>query len=85
MGRASTGCWASAARVTRRRRWLQVTVERLHVAHADATTLLVTLSDVTERKRVEEALQSSEDKYRTLYTHTPIMLHLIPSTPRDDS
>ncbi|MBI3901786.1 MAG: PAS domain S-box protein [Nitrosomonadales bacterium] len=33
--------------------------------------------DVTERKRVEDELRMSEERYRTLYRNTPVMLHSI--------
>ena len=38
---------------------------------------LLLLHDITDRTRVEMELRSSEERYRTLYTRTPAMLHSI--------
>jgi PAS domain S-box-containing protein len=35
------------------------------------------LSDITDRKRAEEELRHSEERYRRLYNDTPVMLHSI--------
>ena len=40
------------------------------------------VQDITERKRAEEALLESEEKYRLLYKNTPAMLHSIDSQGR---
>ena len=34
-----------------------------------------TLSDISQRKAVEEAFHESEARYRRLYNHTPVMMH----------
>ena len=34
-------------------------------------------TEIEERKRIEKALRASEERYRTLYHHTPAMLHSI--------
>ncbi len=38
------------------------------------------LEDITERKRAEEELKASQERYRSLYTKTPVMLHSIDAT-----
>ncbi|MFQ5651178.1 MAG: sigma 54-interacting transcriptional regulator [bacterium] len=37
--------------------------------------LIAFVQDVSERKRAEHALKESEQRYRTLYEHTPVMMH----------
>ena len=39
-------------------------------------------TDITERKRAEEALRESEERYRALYTKTPTMLYSIDTAGR---
>jgi len=39
--------------------------------------LLSLLSDITARKKAEEELRQSEERYRSLYNDTPVMLHSI--------
>lgn len=40
------------------------------------------IADISYRKQVEEALRESEDRYRSLYNRTPIMLHSIDAQGR---
>ncbi len=39
--------------------------------------LLATMVDITERRRMEEALRRSRERYRSIYHNTPVMLHSI--------
>ncbi|GIV61453.1 MAG: hypothetical protein KatS3mg044_0319 [Rhodothermaceae bacterium] len=43
----------------------------------EVVALLSTGTDVTPRRRAEEALRVSEERYRSLYNQTPAMLHSI--------
>jgi PAS domain S-box-containing protein len=45
------------------------------LANAPSGNHLVVLVDITDHRRVEEALQESEENYRNLYNDGPVMLH----------
>ena len=39
--------------------------------------LMAMVRDISERKGAEQALRESEERFRTLYNHTPVMMHSI--------
>jgi diguanylate cyclase (GGDEF)-like protein/PAS domain S-box-containing protein len=52
-----------------------------HLPREDGSLLLV-VRDVTDSRRAAESLRQSEEKYRTLYLRTPVMLHSIDAEGR---
>lgn len=57
--------------------WLLVTTRPLRGESGQPRGGVAVFTDVTARKRLEEALRKSEEKYRSLYTSTPVMMHSI--------
>ena len=52
--------------------------DEVRLVPRDGGTLLLIARDITQSRRAAEALRQSEEKYRTLYLRTPVMLHSMP-------
>lgn len=55
-------------------RWFSMRASKLH---SKFNSVVITLQDITVRKRVEQALEESLSKYRNIYNITPVMMHSI--------
>ncbi len=53
-------------------RWFQARLNPIPAAAGAAKTVSMLVRDITERKRVEEALRASEDNYRNLFNNAEI-------------
>ena len=60
-----------------RRIWLRTTKVPLLAAEGTVKGVLGTYEDITERKRTEESLKKSEEKFRELFDSAPIGYHEI--------
>jgi PAS domain S-box-containing protein len=54
--------------------WLQYTVRRLYGGEGSSTEFQAVIRDITNRKHSEQALQTSEQKYRSLVSNIPDVL-----------
>ena len=48
--------------------------------HGRPATILVTSNDITERKRAEQALRESEEQWREVFEHNPVMYFMVSPT-----
>ena len=55
-------------------KWFALRVSKLK---PEFDSLVITLQEITVRKRVEQALEESLSKYRNIYNMTPVMMHSI--------
>jgi PAS domain S-box-containing protein len=55
-------------------RWFSLRASMLQVKFQ---SMVITMQDITVRKRVEQALEDSLGKYRSIYNMTPVMMHSI--------
>ncbi len=76
-GEPKLGVVASFVDPEGNRRWLR----KDKVPYVDAATgkrsIFVAIADITAERAAQEALRASEQRYRQLYTRTPVMLHSI--------
>jgi PAS domain S-box-containing protein len=57
--------------------YLQAEISASTVEFEGRTCVIAMVRDISERKRAEQAIKMSEEKYRSLYHHTPVMMHSI--------
>lgn len=62
--------------------WGQVSSNWFYGADGSPIYAVGLIQDITERKRMEEALRESEERFRRLYNDTPAMLHSIDQNGR---
>jgi PAS domain S-box-containing protein len=48
--------------------------------HGRPATIVVTSNDITERKRAEQALRESEEQWREVFEHNPVMYFMVSRT-----
>ncbi len=58
-------------------RWLSARLVPHKTQDGEVAGFVVLATDVTDRKKAEEALRQSEERYRAVYNHTPVMMHSI--------
>jgi len=56
--------------------WISLTSQPVRTAEGQLESRSMVL-DITERKQAEQALRESEERYRSLYQNTPVMMHSI--------
>jgi|WetSurSiteA1Bulk_404760.scaffolds.fasta_scaffold00057_10 diguanylate cyclase (GGDEF)-like protein/PAS domain S-box-containing protein len=59
--------------------WFELSVSVKHTESTQEPHFIVLSRDITERKRMEEALRASEEQFRNLFTQAPLGIALIDS------
>lgn len=62
--------------------WESASISPLFDAEGVITNYVAVKEDISERKRADNALKESEERYRHLYEDTPVMLHSIDGVGR---
>jgi PAS domain S-box-containing protein len=62
-------------------RWSRITIRTVHDESDEILYSISVAEDVTESKRMEEALRAAEEKYRTLVELLPVAAYTAPDTP----
>jgi len=62
--------------------FLKFRVSSTGTGDGDYARSLLAMTDITERKRAEAALQESEEKYRSLFHDAPDMIHIVDTEGR---
>ena len=62
--------------------WIEYSMHPIYDEHGDVQYLIPEGRDITERKQADEALQSSEERFRALFDNNPLMLFTIDETDK---
>ena len=63
---------------TKREVWVELIGKK--IPFGDSSAILISMRDVTERKRAEESVRESENKFATVFRSSPVALTLVSAT-----